>query len=97
MAIYEVAKNWPREVQLGGLTSQEGCGLHDPIEQCRGVSHHLSMAYGSLCQVETQLMIAEQLSYLDAFVMETLMASIVAARRLLRGLLRSVCETGFHR
>ncbi len=55
------------------------------------------MADGSLCEVETQLMIAEQLSYLDVFVTETLMPSIVAARRLLRGLLRSVCETGFHR
>ncbi len=55
------------------------------------------MADGSLCEVETQLMIAEQLSYLDVFVTETLMPSIVAARCLLRGLLRSVCETGFHR
>ncbi len=42
-------------------------------------------------------MIAEQLSHPDVGIMETLMASIVAARRLLRGLLRSVRETGFHR
>ncbi|MDP9486351.1 MAG: four helix bundle protein [Actinomycetota bacterium] len=103
VAIYEATEHWPREEQFGGLTSPvrraavsvpsniaEGHGRTGPRE----FSHHLSIAYGSLCEVETQLESAERLSYLDATVTETLMASVADVRRLLRGLLRSLRDTG---
>ncbi len=103
VAVYEVTKSWPREEQFGGLTSQvrkaavtvpsniaEGHGRTGPRE----FSHHLSIAYGSLCEVETQLVIAERLQYLDTTVTETLMASVADVRRLLRGLLRSLRDSG---
>lgn len=101
VAVYEATKSWPREEQFGGWTLQvrkaavsvpsniaEGHGRTGPRE----FAHHLSIAYGSLCEVETQLMIAERLSYLDTIVTESLMASIADVRRLLRSLLRSLRE-----
>ena len=64
--------DWPRE-ELYGLTSQvrraavsvpsnlaEGHGRTGPRE----FAHHVSVAYGSLCELETQVSIAEQLGYL---------------------------------
>ncbi len=64
--VYRVTKDWPRE-EMFGLTSQvrrsavsipsniaEGQGWTGPKE----FVHHLSIAHGSLCEAETQLIIA---------------------------------------
>ncbi|MDP9370690.1 MAG: four helix bundle protein [Chloroflexota bacterium] len=108
MAVYGATKNWPCEEQFGGLTSQvrkaavsihrtlpRGTGEQDP-ESSSTISQSLDGLRLPL-RGGNPLMIAEQLSYMDAFVTETLMASIAAARRLLGGLLGSVRETGSHR
>jgi four helix bundle protein len=52
--------------------------------------HHLSIAFGSLCEVETQLLIAQQLSYSDGMTIDALMEQLTEVRRLLHGLLRSL-------
>ena len=100
-AVYEATAGWPREEQFGGLTSQvrraavsvpsniaEGHGRTGPRE----FAHHVSIAFGSLCELETQLLIAERLDYLDAEASKPLMAAIADIRRPLRGLLRSLRE-----
>ena len=97
-AIYPAAGDWPRE-ELYGLTSQvrrtavsipsnlaEGHGRTGPRE----FAHHVSIAYGSLCELETQVLIAEQLGYANADTSERLTAQMMEVRRLIRGLLRSL-------
>src|SRR5579883_1069032 len=72
-AIYRATKGFPKE-EIYGLTSQlrraavsvpsniaEGQGRNSTRE----FLHHLSMAYGSLMEAETQLLIAETLDYLS--------------------------------
>ena len=97
-AIYRATGDWPRE-ELYGLTSQvrraavsipsnlaEGHGRTGPRE----FAHHVSIAYGSLCELETQLLIAESLDYSDAEATESLMSRVADVRCLTNGLLRSL-------
>src|SRR5215213_7713830 len=97
-AVYRATGDWPRE-ELYGLTSQvrraavsipsnlaEGHGRTGAREFAR----HVSIAYGSLCELETQVLIAEQLGCANADTSERLTAQIMEVRRLSRGLLRSL-------
>ena len=99
--VYRETGNWPRE-ELYGLTSQvrraavsipsnlaEGHGRTGPRE----FAHHVSVAYGSLCELETQVLIAEQLGYCNFDTSERLTAQMMEVRRLIRGLLRSLRGT----
>lgn len=96
--VYDVTRGWPREEQFG-LTSQirraavsvpsniaEGRGRFGPRE----FLHHLSIAFGSLCEIETQLLIAERLAYSDPSTVRSLLDQTTEVRRLLRGLMRSL-------
>ena len=98
-AVYRATGDWPREEQFGGLTSQvrraavaipsniaEGHGRTGPRE----FAHHLSISYGSLCELETQLLIAEEIGYSQTERVVELMTKVADVRRLLRGLLRSL-------
>jgi len=97
-AIYRATGDWPRE-ELYGLTSQvRRAAVSIPSNLAEGhdrtgpreFAHHVSVAYGSLCELETQVLIAEQLGYANADTSERLTAQIMEVRRLTRGLLRSL-------
>jgi four helix bundle protein len=98
VAIYEVTRGWPRDEQFG-LTSQvrravvsvpaniaEGHGRTGPNE----FLHHLSIAFGSLCEVETHLVLAEHLGYLPANAAQDLFDLLTELRRIVQGLIRSL-------
>ncbi len=58
--------------------------------------HHLSIANGSLCEVETQLVIAQRLGYIDTKTLETVTEQSTEIARMLSGLtkrLRSQLES----
>ena len=97
-AVYQVTRSWPREEQYG-LTAQarraalsipaniaEGHGRTGPRE----FAHHASIAYGSLCELETQIRIAQRLAYADAMTTEWLLSQAADVRRTIVGLLRSL-------
>jgi four helix bundle protein len=97
-AVYRVTRDWPHEEQYG-LTSQvrrAAVAIPSNVAEghCRSgrreFAHHVSIAYGSLCELETQLLIAEDLDYGDAEATESLMDRIAEVRRLASGLLRSL-------
>ena len=52
--------------------------------------HHLSIATGSLAEVETFLELATRLGFTKQVEVETLMETIAEERRMLRGLQRSL-------
>jgi len=63
----------------------EGCGRDGHREFAR----FLRIAYGSACELETQLIIARQRGMGDPSAIEALAASTETARRMLAGLIRS--------
>ena len=101
MAVYRVTRGWPKEEQYG-LTAQvrraavsmlstlaEGHGRPG----AREFAQHASIAYGSLCEVQTQILIAESLGYGSSESTSLLLSDVAHVHRLLRGLLRSLRET----
>ena len=97
-AVYRITRDWSHEEQYG-LTSQvrrAAVAIPSNLAEGHGRSgrrefaHYVSIAYGSLCELETQLLIAERLDYSDAEATESLMNRIAGVRRLTNGLLRSL-------
>lgn len=95
--VYRATRNWPKEESYG-LTSQvrravvsipsnvaEGQGRKSPKEFLR----FLAIAHGSLLEVETQLLIAQRLSYLDEQSLSLLLRRATETGRLINGLIRS--------
>jgi len=96
--IYNLTRDWPRE-ELYGLTSQirrASVSIPSNIAEGQGRAstkefmHHLSMARGSLLEVETQVLLAQRLDYLSEPVATKLLSSIAEIGRLINGLTRSL-------
>jgi four helix bundle protein len=98
LAIYNCTKSFPKE-EMFGLTSQirrtavsapsnivEGCAKSSQADYAR----FLEIAYGSVCEVEYQLSLAERLSFLDSQSAKETTALANETGRVLNGLLRSL-------
>src|SRR5690348_12240672 len=92
--VYRATQGWPSSEQYG-LTSQvrwAAVSIPANVAEGQGRSgsrvflHHLSMANGSLREVETHLLIAGRLSYLDYPTCDTLLQQMAEVGRLLLGL-----------
>ncbi len=97
-AVYAVSKHFPRE-ETYGLTSQvrraavsvpsniaEGQGRRSPKE----FYNYLSIAHGSLREVETQILIAQRLGYLNSIQSDNVMDIAGETGRLINGLSNSL-------
>lgn len=100
MEIYKVTGQFPNEEKYG-LTSQirrsavsipsniaEGYGRKTTADYIR----MLDIAYGSLCELETQIMIADDLNYAMHADKERLRTLISEVERMLKALIRSLDE-----
>ncbi len=98
LAIYKCTKSFPKE-EMFGLTSQirraavsvpsnivEGCAKSSQADYVR----FLEIAYGSVCEVEYQLSLAERLGYLDSQSSADTKSLASETGRVLNGLLRSL-------
>jgi four helix bundle protein len=96
--VYRSSKDFPRE-EIYGLTSQirraavsipsniaEGQGRRTTADFLR----HLSIAYGSLRECETQILIARRLKYIAQARLEEVMSRAGEVGRLLNGLMASL-------
>ena len=96
--IYETSSEWPK-AELYGLTAQvRRAAVSIPANIAEGQGRngrrefvqHLGIAHGSLCEVETMLIIARELDYLPAAALADLTENIREVGRLLHGLRRSL-------
>lgn len=94
VAIYELSASFPRE-EMFGLTSQvRRSAVSVPSNVAEGHSRkstaeflrHISIAQGSLSELETQLVICERLGYLKSDRREGLLRSSAEIGRMLNGL-----------
>jgi four helix bundle protein len=97
-AIYDVRESWPRGEQFGLTAQVRRAAVSVPSNIAEGharsgareFAHHVSIAYGSLSEVETQILIAQRLGYADVMTAEWLLAQSAEVRRVTLGLLRSL-------
>ena len=96
--IYKITQAWPKE-EVYGLTSQirrAGVSIPSNIAEGQGrisgkeFLHHLSIARGSLLEVETQALLAQRLGYLTGAVADDLFSKADEVSRLISGLSRSL-------
>ncbi|SNR17159.1 four helix bundle protein [Tenacibaculum jejuense] len=91
--VYTLSKDFPAE-EVYGLTSQirrsaisipsniaEGCGRQTDKETI----HFLYIARGSLYELETQLFLSKDLSYINNIALEEVLAQIQVSMKLLNG------------
>jgi four helix bundle protein len=96
--VYKASQDFPRE-EIYGLTGQirraavsiasniaEGQGRRTTADFLR----HLSIVYGSLREVETQILIARRLKYVTQTRLEEVMSLAGEVGRLLNGLMASL-------
>jgi four helix bundle protein len=98
LEIYRVTQEFPQEERYG-ITSQirraavsvpsniaEGYGRKTTIDYIR----FLYIAYGSNCELETQILLSGDLGYIEADTLETLREGIGEVERMLKALIRSL-------
>ena len=97
-AVYWVTQTWPQD-EVYGLTNQaRRAAVSVPANIAEGqgrrgaaqMVHHVSMAGGSLHELETHLLIALRLGYLSQAGLAPLLAQTDEVGRLLSGLIRSM-------
>jgi four helix bundle protein len=95
---YRVSKAFPSEERYG-LTAQlrrSAVSVPSNIAEGRGrfglggFLHHLSVANGSLMELETQLLISESLEYLNHGDAKVIFEKAAVVRRLLAGMVRAL-------
>jgi len=96
--VYRVTQRWPKE-EIYGLTNQvRRAAVSVPANIAEGQGRRssrdfirfLSIATGSLHEVETHLLIAERLHYLDQQSLTSLLKLSAETGRIINGLLRSL-------
>ena len=97
-ATYRATSGWP-SAESFGLTSQTrraAASIPANIAEGKGRTgsreflHHLSIAHGSLWELETHLHLARRLDYLAENVLDALLSQTAEVSRLIRGLIRSL-------
>jgi four helix bundle protein len=98
--VYKSTEGMPREERFG-LTSQirrAAVSIPSNIAEGQGLGsdghflHHLHISYGSLREVETHVMLANRLRFVDDAVGRILLERCGEVGRLLNGLMKSVAE-----
>ena len=96
--VYRVSADWP-PTEIYGLTNQaRRAAVSVPFNIAEGqgrtsqkeFAHHLSIAFGSLCEVETHLLIANRLGFIDLPTFDELIEQTTGVAKPLHGLIRSL-------
>jgi four helix bundle protein len=98
ISVYAHTRDLPK-AELYGLTSQmRRAGISIPSNIAEGQARwsrktfllHLSIAHGSLCELETQILLSYQLGYLNVQQRNGLINQCLEVKRLLNGLSKSI-------
>lgn len=100
LRIYSITKQFSHE-EVYGLTAQirrasasvptniaEGCGRYSDAELLR----FLVIAMGSACELEYQLLLSKDLSYINTNDYENMMEELITAKKMLNAFIQKVGE-----
>ena len=95
---YQITKSFPRNEVFGlaGQLQRAAVSVPANIAEGRARQHtkefmqHVSIAYGSLAELETHVQIAERLNYIDKSQADALMGKAAVIGRMLNGLRKSL-------
>ncbi len=96
--IYQVTETYPKIEQYGLLSQIRRCAVSIPSNIAEGAgrtstkefAYFLSIALGSVSELETQLIVSKNLNYLEPSMFEELIKQIVTIRKMIIGLKRSL-------
>ena len=97
-AVYDLTRDWPAEERFGltGQIRRAAVSVPSNIAEGQGrtggrqLAQALSVAHGSLCEVETQLLLAQEFGYVTSDSVAPLHQSISETGRIIRGLIQSL-------
>ena len=95
---YQMTKNFPKNETYGLAGQLQRAAVSIPANIAEGRQRqyskeflqHLSIAYGSLAEVETHVLIAGRLNYIDKAQTDDLLNKTAEVGRMLNGLRRSI-------
>ncbi|MFC1815362.1 four helix bundle protein, partial [Thermodesulfobacteriota bacterium] len=95
---YQVTKKFPKNETYGLASQLQRASVSIPSNIAEGRQRqysreflqHLSIAYGSLAEVETHVLIAGRLNYIDKVQIGELLKKTAEIGRMLNGLRRSI-------
>jgi four helix bundle protein len=93
--IYLVARTFPKEEQYGLINQMRRCAISIPSNIAEGCGRNHSkdsiqfcISRGSLYELETQLYLSFDLSYIDNNALNQLLSCIETSRKLLNGFIK---------
>ncbi|HEX5500385.1 MAG TPA: four helix bundle protein [Thermomicrobiales bacterium] len=100
-SVYRLTAGWPSDERLGLVAQARRSAVSVPANIAEGAGrsgtrefrHHLSMAHGSLCELETHLIVAQRLGFESRVPANSVLDQTAEVGRLLRGLIRSLDRT----
>lgn len=99
-AVYQVTATFPSDERFGLISQMRRAAVSIPSNIAEGqgrdssqeFKHFLSISYGSLCELQTQLLLSERLSFLDVPTLQATLDRTDEVGRLLNGLSNSLAK-----
>ena len=96
--VYKLTNTYPKEEIYGIVSQMRRCSVSVPSNIAEGAgrsslkefSHFLSIALGSLAELETQIIISQKLDYMHQVDFDTLLTELTTIRRMTIGLKKSI-------
>ena len=98
--VYLLTNSFPKS-EIYGLTSQiRRCAVSVPSNLAEGHGRtsskeflqFIAIAYGSICELETQILLSHRLKYIEDIDLETISALLIETSKTIRGLQKAIRE-----
>jgi four helix bundle protein len=98
LEIYRMTKTFPKEERYGLISQIKRAGVSVPSNIAEGYGrkttreyvHSLYIGYGSLCELETQILLSGDLGYFKGGELERIETMVGEVERMLKALIRSL-------
>ena len=100
LEVYKSTKQFPKDEVYGLISQIRRAAVSVPSNIAEGYGrkttreyiHSLYVAYGSLCELETQILISRDLNYVEPEIFGKLQEDIGDVERMLKGLIKSLSK-----